>query len=83
MAELLGNKYSVENLQKDVDDLHKVISNLTSRLGQVSYSSWKYPDKLAIDLNIPELLEMCEFDAAYDEENQISHLLLLELVIDR
>ncbi|XP_067932683.1 coiled-coil domain-containing protein 157-like [Watersipora subatra] len=83
MTELLGNKFCVENLCKDVGDIHNVIGGLTSRLGQVNYTSWKYPDKLAMDVNISELLEMCEFDAEYEEENKISHLLLLEMVIDR
>lgn len=83
MAELLGNKFCVESLHKDVGDLHSVLGNVTSRLGLINYTSWKYPDKAAIDVDIPELLEMCEFDGSYEEENKISHLLLLELVIDR
>ena len=83
MTELLGNKFCVENLCKDVTDIHSVVSNLTSRLGEVGCTSWKYPDKLAMDVNVPELLEMCEYDAEYEEENKISHLLLLEMVVDR
>ena len=83
MTELLGNKFCVESLNKDVKDLHGVLGNVTSRLGLVTYTSWKYPDKSAMDVDIPELLEMCEFDKDYEEENKISHLLLLELVIDR
>lgn len=83
MTELLGNKYSVENLSRDMSDLHNVLGGLTSRLGQVNFTSWKFPDKLAMHVDVPELLEMCEYDAAYEEENKISHLLLLEMVIDR
>ena len=83
MTELLGNKFSVESLCKDVTDVHSVIGNLSSRLGQVNFTSWKFPDKLALDVDVPDLLEMCEHDAEYEEENKISHLLLLELVIDR
>lgn len=83
MTELLGNKLCVENLRTDIRDLHHVLSNVTSRLGQVNYTSWKFPDKLALDVDVPDLLDMCEFDADYDDENKISHLLLLEMVIDR
>lgn len=83
MTEVLGNKLCVESLSKDVGDIQKALGNMTSRLGHMSYTSWKYPDKLASEIDIADLLEMCEYDAEYDEENKISHLLLLELVIDR
>lgn len=83
MTELLGNKLCIDSLSNDVSNVSKVISSITSRLGQTNYLSWKYPDKLASDVDIADLLEMCEYDAKFEEENKISHLLLLELVIDR
>lgn len=83
MTELLGNQFCVDSLRTDVQDIHSVMNNVTSRLGQINYTSWKFPDKLALDVNIPELLEMCEYDGEYEEENKISHLLLLEMVVDR
>lgn len=81
--DLLGNKICVENLLKDLSDVHKVLGNLTSRLGPVSFTSWKYPDKLSADVDISELLDMCEYDESFPEENKISHLMLLELIVDR
>lgn len=83
MTELLGNKFSVESLRKDAQDVNSVLANLTSRLGHVSFSSWKFPDKLAVDVDIPDLLEMYEYDEEFPEENKIAHIMLLELLIDR
>lgn len=81
--ELLGNKIYVENLQKDLSDVHKVLANVTSRLGPVNFTSWKYPDKRSSEVDISDLLDMCEYDENFPEENKISHLMLLELVVDR
>lgn len=81
--ELLGNKVCVDNLRKDLDDVHQVLGNLTSRLGPVNFTSWKFPDKLSTEIDIADFLDMCEYDKNFPEENKISHLMLLELIVDR
>ena len=44
--------------------------------------SWKYPDKLAIDVDINELLERYQYGKS-DLDNQVSHIVLFEIIIDR
>ena len=82
MAYLLGNKFCIESLRTDVSDLQDSIMDVFSRAGPVSCLSWKYPDKLASDLDITELLEIYDYSDE-EEDRQVAHIALLELVIDR
>ncbi|ELU04106.1 hypothetical protein CAPTEDRAFT_187561 [Capitella teleta] len=82
MAQLLGGRYCIESLRNDVTDLQSTIVDVFSRVGPVRSTSWKYPDKVAADLDMTQLLEM--YDWTEDEEEcQVSHVCLLELLIDR
>ena len=82
MAHLLGSQFCIDSLQNDVKDLQEAITDVFSRAGPVHYRSWKYPDKVASELDIPGILELHEFSD--DEEDcQVAHVVLLELVIDR
>ena len=82
MAHLLGSKFCIESLRSDVTDLQSAVSDVFSRTGPIRAPSWKYPDKASSDLDIPDLLEMYDFTDD-EEERQVSHIVLLELVIDR
>lgn len=83
MAKLLGSKYCIESLRGDVTDLHAVAVDVLSRVGpSASFRSWKYPDKISSDLDIPELLERYDY-CEDEEERQVAHIVLMELVIDR
>ena len=83
MASLLGSKYCIESLRRDVSDLQSAVADVLSRVGpSASFRSWKYPDKLSTDVSIPDLLETHVYSED-DEERQIAHVVLLELVIDR
>ena len=44
--------------------------------------SWKFPDKLATDVNIKELLERYRH-GKNEVDNQVSHIILFEIIIDR
>ncbi len=44
--------------------------------------SWKYPDKLATDVDINELLERYQY-GTNELDNQVSHVVLFEIIIDR
>lgn len=44
--------------------------------------SWKYPDKIATDIKLDELLDRYKFGS--DEvDNQVAHYSILEIIIDR
>jgi hypothetical protein len=44
--------------------------------------SWKFPDKLATDVDIKELLERYQY-GKNQLDNQVSHIILFEIIIDR
>ncbi|KAJ8042606.1 hypothetical protein HOLleu_09398 [Holothuria leucospilota] len=83
MAYLLGSKYCVESLTSDVKDLQAAVGDVCSRVGPVRYPSWKFPDKISSDLDIADLLEDCIYNEDETEDNQVAHIKLFELVIDR
>lgn len=88
MACLLGSLSCLEALLEDVHDLQSVISEYVSHLGPLNCPSWKYPDQLAGDVNINQLLSQYTSyltdDSSQEEDiKQVAHVALYELVIDR
>ncbi|XP_015242864.1 PREDICTED: coiled-coil domain-containing protein 157 isoform X1 [Cyprinodon variegatus] len=83
MTELLGRENCIKNLRKDLVDIQVAIEDVLSRTGPVHYTSWKSPDKLACSLDMVALLEEYDFVNGEDAYNQHSHVVLLELVVDR
>ncbi|XP_032372488.1 coiled-coil domain-containing protein 157 isoform X1 [Etheostoma spectabile] len=83
MSQFLGRQDCIESLRKDVVDLQGAILDVFSRTGPVRFSSWKFPDKLSCNLDMVALLEQYDFVDGEDVFNQHSHIVLLELVIDR
>ncbi|XP_030592958.1 coiled-coil domain-containing protein 157 [Archocentrus centrarchus] len=83
MSQLLGRQDCIESLRKDLVDLQGAILDVFSRTGPVRFSSWKFPDKLSCNLDMVALLEQYDFVDGEDAFNQHSHIVLLELVIDR
>ncbi|KAK2191714.1 hypothetical protein NP493_47g04026 [Ridgeia piscesae] len=82
MASLLGSRNCIESLQSDITNLQEAVVDVFSRVGPVRSPSWKYPDKTGCDLDLTQLLDT--YDYSDDEEDaQLSHVVLLELVIDR
>ncbi|XP_054906796.1 coiled-coil domain-containing protein 157 [Poeciliopsis prolifica] len=83
MSELLGHQDCIKSLRKDLVDIQGAIMDVVSRTGPISYTSWKFPNKLASDLDLVDLLEEYDFVHGEDAYNQHSHVVLLELVVDR
>ncbi|XP_070690399.1 coiled-coil domain-containing protein 157 [Pempheris klunzingeri] len=83
MSQFLGRQDCVDSLRKDLVDLQGAILDVFSRTGPVRFSSWKFPDKLSCNLDMAALLEQYDFVDGEDAFNQHSHIVLLELVIDR
>lgn len=83
MAHLLGTKDCIESLRTDIMDLQIIISDICEKISdKPKYNSWRSPDILSCDLDVERLLEKHIFCADV-EENQLSHIVLIELVIDR
>ncbi|KFW65057.1 Coiled-coil domain-containing protein 157, partial [Pygoscelis adeliae] len=53
------------------------------RAGVVRFPSWKFPDKVSCDLDLAALLERYGYAENDPEFTQHSHVVLLELMIDR
>ncbi|ESO97771.1 hypothetical protein LOTGIDRAFT_72099, partial [Lottia gigantea] len=83
MASLLGGKACMDSLRNDVQDVHWSIADIISRTGPVEFPSWKFPDKLSGDIDMDELLELYDYCDGDSEGNQVAHIGLYELVIDR
>ena len=82
MAYLLGAAAVMESLQTDVRDIQSCVADIISRTGPVQCTSWKFPDKKACDLDIEDLLDLYSYSDD-EEERQVAHIALYELVIDR
>ncbi|NXC96459.1 CC157 protein, partial [Certhia familiaris] len=83
MAHLLGHRGCMESLRADLRDLQAAIADVSSRAGAVRFPSWKFPDKVSCDLDIPVLLQRYRHSDSEPEFSQHAHVVLLELVIDR
>lgn len=71
----------MESMETLVTDLKKIVlfsADLVSRAGSLQSPSWKFPDKLAVSLDVGRSLE-----AGITDDKANSHFFVLELVIDR
>lgn len=83
MTYLLGSKDCLESLKQDVLDMQGTVLEVFDRLHEkVHTPSWKFPDRMACDIPIDELLNIYRFSKE-KEHSQMSHIVLFELVIDR
>ncbi|KAK3781665.1 hypothetical protein RRG08_043576 [Elysia crispata] len=85
MAYLLGSKACIDSLLSDVQDIHWAVQDIICRTGPLNVRSWKFPDQSACDVDIDDLLDLysCDDDNDDEEEKQVAHIALYELVIDR
>lgn len=83
MSQLLGRQDCIKSLRKDLVDIQGAILDVFSRTGPVPFTSWKFPDKFSCNLDMGTLLKEYDFVDGEDVFNQHSHIVLLELVIDR
>ncbi|KAL7986724.1 hypothetical protein Chor_013007 [Crotalus horridus] len=83
MVSLLVNRNCMESLRKDITDLQGTVISVFSHAGAVRFPSWKFPDKLSCDLDLVALMGQYDFVENDPEFTQHSHVVLLELVVDR
>nr|XP_057925991.1 coiled-coil domain-containing protein 157 isoform X2 [Doryrhamphus excisus] len=81
MSQFLGRRDCIESLQKDLADIQVAILDVLSTTDQVCFYSWKFPHKTSSNLDLE--LEQYDYMDGEHEFNQHSHVVLLELVIDR
>lgn len=65
----------METLRSDLKKILLGSADLLNRAGSLQAPSWKFPEKLAISLDVEGALKADKADS--------SHLLVLELIIDR
>ncbi|KAL3857715.1 hypothetical protein ACJMK2_012357 [Sinanodonta woodiana] len=82
MVDILGARAVIESLRSDVKDVQSVIVDVLSRCGPVKRPSWKFPDKMSCEVDITDLLELYDYSDD-EEERQVAHIALYELLIDR
>lgn len=51
-------------------------------MSEIRCHSWKFPDKIATEVNVNELLQRYNF-GRNEVDNQVSHIVLFEILIDR
>ncbi|XP_075069236.1 coiled-coil domain-containing protein 157 [Mixophyes fleayi] len=83
MTCMLGDRTCMESLRKDITDLQGTVIDVFSRVGAVRSPSWKFPDKTSCDLDLVQLLDRYDYVEEDADFTQLSHMVLLELVIDR
>ncbi|XP_048835203.1 coiled-coil domain-containing protein 157 [Brienomyrus brachyistius] len=83
MTHLLGRQDCVDSLRRDLTDIQGAVLDVLSCTGPVRFPSWKFPDKMSCNLDLASLLEHYDFVEGEEEFNQHSHVVLLELMIDR
>ncbi|NXJ71378.1 CC157 protein, partial [Rostratula benghalensis] len=83
MAHLLGHPGCIESLRADLRDLQAAIADVSSRVGAVRFPSWKFPNRVSCELDLGALLERYNYTQSDPEFTQHSHVVLLELMIDR
>ncbi|XP_032112760.1 coiled-coil domain-containing protein 157 isoform X2 [Sapajus apella] len=83
MSHLLGSQACMDSLRNDLTDLQGAIVDVFSHAGPVRFPSWKFPDRVACDIDMVALLEHYDHVPGDPEFTQLSHAVLLELVIDR
>eukprot|EP00794_Sanderia_malayensis_P014131 gene14131-15608_t len=82
MAHLLGSSNCLESLARDIEDIQNTIKDVFEKVGPLRTQSWKFPDKLASELEINDLIDTYSYSK--DEDfNRLAHIVLFELVIDR
>ncbi|KAK9970365.1 hypothetical protein ABG768_026313 [Culter alburnus] len=83
MTHLLGRQDCIDSLRRDLIDLQGAVLDVFSKTGPVRFQSWKFPDKLSCNLDLVSLLEEYDYVDGEEEFSQHSHIVLLELLIDR
>ncbi|KAM6404078.1 LOW QUALITY PROTEIN: coiled-coil domain-containing protein 157-like [Rhynochetos jubatus] len=83
MAHLLGHHGCMESLRADLRDLQAAIGDVSAQAGAVRFPSWKFPHQVSCEPDVAALLDQYCYAEKDPKFTQHSHVVLLELVIDR
>ncbi|TGZ74879.1 hypothetical protein CRM22_000699 [Opisthorchis felineus] len=78
-----GSKSCIRNLKQELHILQACSNFFTHRIASNNCYSWKFPKTLAVDVKLEDILLRIVHDKNNLKRNQVYHLLLLELIIDR
>ena len=86
MAFSVGSRSCIESLKSDLrsikSGLKEVLLACTKR-ESLEVPSWRFPEKLAASLDTDEMLRDLAYSSSSEDMNCSTHVLLLELVVDR
>ena len=86
MAFSVGSRSCIESLKSDLrsikSGLKEVLLACTKR-ESLQVPSWRFPEKLAASLDTDEMLRDLAYSSSSEDMNCSTHVLLLELVVDR
>ena len=86
MAFSAGSRSCIDSLKSDLcgiqGGLKEVLLAFPNREG-LQVPSWRFPERLAVSLDIEEVLRNVVYSTGSEEKNYPDHVLLLELVVDR
>ena len=61
MEGILGNQLCMESLQTDIQDVQWTINDISSRIGPLDASSWKFPDKRTWEVDVEQLMDLYRY----------------------
>ena len=75
-----GSQSCIESLKNDLRSFQGGLRELLSKTEGLQVPSWRFPERLAVSVDTEELLK----DVSYcSKDNCSTHVMLLELVVDR
>lgn len=82
MTFALGTQCGIENLRTDVLAIHNASKEVLAKAGDLKVPSWRFPEKLGASVDVDGLLKDLCYSSSHDKDCA-SHVLLLELAVDR
>ncbi|KAK4470423.1 hypothetical protein MN116_005616 [Schistosoma mekongi] len=79
----LGGEACILKLKEEVYFLHDVVERVNKGVNMKTAYSWKFPGKSAFEIKIHSVLSKLNYCTTNKQSNEILHVLLLEIIIDR
>ena len=78
----LGTQAGIDSLRSDVLTIHNASKDVLTKAGELKVPSWRFPEKLSTSIDVDTLLKDLCYSNSHDKDCA-SHVLLLELIVDR
>jgi len=86
MAFSVGSRSCIESLKSDLRSIQSGLKDVLlacTKRESLQVPSWRFPEKLAASLDTDEMLRDLAYSSSSEDMNCSTHVLLLELVVDR